>query len=98
MVEYEIQLEDLQIKDDDSYSAAEVKVVFRRRMEYHVTNTFLQTFVLVSVGYLSFFFRVDNFTDRIMVTLTVMLVVATIMSTIQQVTGASKHHHLYAKI
>ncbi|TRY75302.1 hypothetical protein TCAL_15664 [Tigriopus californicus] len=84
LVEYEIQLEDLQIGEEDGVSKAIVKVVFRRRMEYHVTNTFLQTIILVSVGFLSFFFRVDNFTDRIMVTLTVMLVVATIMSTIQQ--------------
>lgn len=85
LVEYEIQLEDLQVMSVNNFSRAVVKVVFRRNMEYHVTNIFLQTLILVSVGYLSFFFRVDNFTDRIMVTLTVMLVVATIMSTIQQV-------------
>ena len=86
-MEYEIQYEDLQIRSRNNISTAVVKVIFRRRMEYHVTNTFLQTLILVSVGFLSFFFRVDNFTDRIMVTLTVMLVVATIMSTIQQVIG-----------
>lgn len=63
-------------------------------MEYHVTNIFLQTLILVSVGYLSFFFRVDNFTDRIMVTLTVMLVVATIMSTIQQSLPKTSYYKL----
>ena len=71
--------------DERNYSTLTVRIPFKRLMEYHVTNTFLQTLILVSVGFLSFFFRVDNFTDRIMVTLTVMLVVATIMSTIQQV-------------
>ena len=37
------------------------------------------------VGYVTFFFDVDNFTDRVMVVLTTMLVIATIQSTIQAV-------------
>ena len=37
------------------------------------------------VGYLSFFFDLENFTDRAMIVLTTMLVIATITSTIQQV-------------
>ena len=41
--------------------------------------------ILVLVGYLTFFFDIENFTDRVMVVLTTMLVVATITSTIQAV-------------
>ena len=37
------------------------------------------------VGYVTFYFDVDNFTDRVMVVLTTMLVIATIQSTIQAV-------------
>ena len=85
MVEYEIQLEDLTVESVNRISRGIVKIVFRRRMEFHVTNTFLQTFLLIGVGYMSLFFAVDNFTDRIMVALTTMLVVATIMSSIQAV-------------
>ena len=59
--------------------------MFRRRMEFHVTNTFLQTLLLVVVGYMSFFFDIDNFTDRIMVSLTTMLVIATIVTANQAV-------------
>ena len=70
---------------ENEISRAAVKIVFRRKMEFHVTNTFLQTFILVCVGYMSLYFDVDNFTDRIMVTLTTMLVVATIMTSIQSV-------------
>ena len=44
-----------------------------------------QTAMLVFVGYLTLFFDIEDFTDRIMVTLTTMLVVATITSSIQQV-------------
>ena len=40
--EYKIQMEDLQIKSVNNISQAIVKFVFRRRIEYHVTKTFLQ--------------------------------------------------------
>ena len=105
--EYEIQMEALQIKSFNNISQAIVKFVFRRRIEYHVTKTFLQvnilvlimiltcldemiyyflqTFILVFIGYLSFYFDVENFTDRAMVVLTTMLVIATITSSIEAV-------------
>ena len=41
--------------------------------------------VLVLIGYLSFYFDLENFTDRAMVVLTTMLVIATITSSIQAV-------------
>ena len=85
LVEYEIQMEKLEVASVGNVSTGTVKIVFRRRMEFHVTNTFLQNFVLIGVGYMSLFFDVDNFTDRIMVTLTTMLVVATITASIQAV-------------
>ena len=85
LVEYEIQMETLEITSKNNISQAIVKIVFRRKMEFHVTNTFLQTFILICIGYMSFYFDVDNFTDRIMVTLTTMLVIATITASIQEV-------------
>merc|ERR1712038_661841 len=48
------------------------------------TNTFLQIVLLVFIGYLTYFFDLTNFTDRIMVVLTTMLVLATITASIQQ--------------
>ena len=42
LVEYEIQMEALQISSRNNISRAELKFVFRRRMEFHVANTFLQ--------------------------------------------------------
>ena len=47
----------------------------------------IQTFILICVGYMSFYFAVDNFTDRVMVSLTTMLVIATVMSSIQSVSS-----------
>ena len=52
---------------------------------YHIVNTLLQTKLLLIVGYFTLFFEEGNFTDRIMVTLTVLLVMATLMGIIQSV-------------
>ena len=85
MVEYIVKKVELQTKSVNNVSQATVKFVFQRRIEYHITGTITQTFILLIVGYLSLFFDVENFTDRIMVVLTTMLVIATISSSIQQV-------------
>jgi len=39
--------------------------------------------ILVLIGYLSFYFDLENFTDRAMIVLTTMLVIATITASIQ---------------
>ena len=51
LVEYEIQMEALEFRSVNNISQGIVKFVFRRNMEFHVTNTFLQTFLLTCVGY-----------------------------------------------
>ena len=86
LVEYEFQQEDVNIGTSvEGMSEAVVKIVFRRRVFYHVTNTCLQTFILAMVAFMTMFFAIDNTTDRVMVTLTTMLVVATVITTIQAV-------------
>ena len=84
LVEYEILSTKLDVGiTAANRSEATVKILFRRRMEYHVANTFCQTFIMFGVGLLSLFFDVRNFTDRMMVTLTTSLVLATIAASIQ---------------
>ncbi len=85
LVEYEIQKEVLEVKTRHHVSMAEIKIVFRRRVEYHLYNTIAQTLILVFVGYMSYYFDLDDFTDRIMVALTTMLVIATATSSIEEV-------------
>ena len=85
LVEYTFLNETLVVESRDDVSIAVLKIVFRRRIEYHLTNTFMQTEVLTLVGFMSFFFSIDNFTDRMMVSLTTLLVVATVTTTIQSV-------------
>ena len=54
LVEYEIQMEHLQISSENNISKAELKFVFRRRMEFHVGNTFLQVRMNTSTNLLHF--------------------------------------------
>ena len=85
LLEYTVKQEAVKFIEKENVTWVAVCVVFQRRMEYHVSNTFLQSFVMVITGGLTFYFRIDNFTDRIMVSLTVMLVVANLISAIQTV-------------
>ena len=86
LAEYNIVVEELNITtSEDDHSLALVKVVFRRQGGFHVVTTFVQTMVIILVAFVTFFFHVRNFTDRIMVNLVLLLVLATINSTVQNV-------------
>lgn len=43
-------------------SEAEIRIVFRRNIEYHIFGTFLQQTALLAVGYLTFYFELTDFT------------------------------------
>ncbi len=72
-------------QSEHNVSRAAITFVFRRRMEYHVFSTILQTGILVLTGYITFYFSIDDFTNRIMVTLTSTLVLATVVSSVRDV-------------
>ncbi len=85
LVEYEIQRTLFEISSEKNFSLARVTFIIRRRMEYHVFSTFLQTGILVLIGYVTFYFNIDDFTNRIMVNLTAALVIATLVSSVREV-------------
>ena len=60
-------------------------ISLHRKIEYHLLGVFLQQTILIIVGFMTFLFEVTNFQDRVMVSLTLMLVIATISTSIQQV-------------
>lgn len=60
-----------------------MELYFRRLVVYFLLNVFLQSFLLVMTGYMSLFFHVSRFSDRVMVALTVMLVMASLQSSVQ---------------
>ena len=66
-----------------TYSKFELKIVFRRLSVYHLLNIYLRTLLLVFTACITLFFDVSNFSDRIMVSLTVILVATTLITTFQ---------------
>ena len=48
-------------------------------------NSFVQTFIVLLVALVTFFFDLDDFSDRIMVNAVLLLAMATITSSIQEV-------------
>merc|ERR1712110_62874 len=60
----------------------QVSLLLTRRWFYHAVSVFLQSVLLLVVAYTTFYYRVDNFQERIMVTITCMLVVANVQSSV----------------
>merc|ERR1719245_443667 len=58
--------------------------LFKRKWTYHFWTIFLQSVLLISVAYMTFYFKISNFQDRIMIAITTMMVVATIQSSINK--------------
>merc|ERR1711978_483740 len=64
------------------YAQMKVSLTFTRRWFYHGVNVFLQSVLLLIVAYMTFYYRVDNFQDRVMVSITTMIVIANVQSSI----------------
>ncbi|XP_023336040.1 uncharacterized protein LOC111707216 [Eurytemora carolleeae] len=73
------------------YGMMEVQIVFQRKWSYHLITVFLQSVFLLLVAYYTFFFRLSNFTDRIMISITCMLVISTIQSKIDRITPKTSY-------
>ncbi|XP_037775243.1 uncharacterized protein LOC119572296 [Penaeus monodon] len=65
------------------------KVLLQRRYGSYIFTTFGPCLVLTLIGYLTLFFGVDNFSDRIMVTLSCLIVVAALFAQIATTTPFS---------
>ena len=66
------------------FGRARVKIMFKRRWVYHLITVFFQSVLLLGVAYMTFYFKISNFQDRIMIAITTMMVVATIQSSINK--------------
>merc|ERR1719219_447190 len=64
------------------YAGMKVTMALTRRCFYHAISVFLQSVLLLIVAYMTFYYRVDNFQDRVMVSITCMLVIANVQSSI----------------
>ena len=72
---------------EGNISQAVVTVVLKRNVGYHLANTVLQILILQLISFMSFYFDLEDFPGRVATTLTTMLVITTILSSIQEVNG-----------
>lgn len=86
LADYQIVMEKLELtKSDSNHSMAIVTVVFKRQTGFHGITTFAQSMVLILVAFVTFFFNIRNFSDRIMVNLILLLILSTLSSSSQSV-------------
>lgn len=64
------------------YGKVILNVVFKRRWIYHLVTIFVQSVALLIVAYMTFYFKLSNFSDRVMIAITIINVVATVQSSI----------------
>ena len=81
-------------REPGPYSEFVVTILFARRSIYHILNVYLQTTLLNLTVLFTLFFDVTNFSDRIMVSLTVMLVVVTLQTQIQATLPPTAYYKL----
>ncbi|XP_069975169.1 uncharacterized protein [Penaeus vannamei] len=80
MLQYQLVQEKIIEKDMGDYSMVEVQLYLENLSTFYITSTYVPTLIIVVIGYLVFFFPINNFNERIMVGLTGLLVEATFFS------------------
>jgi len=96
LVEYIIgdSLMDALDNDTDDTGKVRVMTVFKRKWTYHFWTIFIQSIVLLIVAYMTFYFKISNFQDRIMIAITTMMVVATIQSSINKMVPKTAYYKM----
>lgn len=96
LVEYVIgdSMMDEMNNSTDKTGKVRVMTVFKRKWTFHFWTIFLQSIVLISVAYMTFYFKLSNFQDRIMIAITTMMVVATIQSSINKMVPKTAYYKM----
>ncbi|ROT79297.1 neurotransmitter gated ion channel [Penaeus vannamei] len=72
LTEYEVREVTMEARQRDS--GQKLTVVFTNLFLYYLANSYLPSFLLVVISYSTFYFRLEDFNERIMVSITAMLV------------------------
>ncbi|XP_047495013.1 uncharacterized protein LOC125043107 [Penaeus chinensis] len=84
LLEYELFSERLEFLVERNISYAKVQFVFKNRYVYYIGNAFTPSLMMVIICFLTFHFDLEDFQDRIMVSLTSLLVLVTFFSQTSQ--------------
>ena len=57
----------------DGFSGQQIIIEFENMYLYYITSTYVPTFLLMNVSYLTFWYELEDFSNRIMVSLTSLL-------------------------
>ncbi|KAF2356256.1 Low-density lipoprotein (LDL) receptor class A repeat [Trinorchestia longiramus] len=68
------------MRGSDNNTFFVITLHFRRLYGYHIMNSFFPSLLMALVSYSTFFFQIDDFTNRIMVSLTAQLVLAALFT------------------
>ncbi|KAF2363425.1 Low-density lipoprotein (LDL) receptor class A repeat [Trinorchestia longiramus] len=82
----EYSLEKIEMLDNDrgNYTGKSIRLTLRNLSAYHVTVSFIPTVIMVAICYSTFYYHLDDFNDRIMVSLTSLLVLTTLFTQITE--------------
>ncbi|KAK7072231.1 hypothetical protein SK128_020363 [Halocaridina rubra] len=89
--EYEVVSITLSQDDANGYSRLTVVIRFDSLWGFHIISTYLPTFLMVVIAYSTLYFDLKDFNDRIMVSLTALLVLATLFTQISVTTPRTSY-------
>ncbi|CAL4074235.1 unnamed protein product, partial [Meganyctiphanes norvegica] len=92
LLEYDLMdIEDSVENDTYGNIIAVLQFKLKGKFVFHLVNAFIPTLLLYFVSYATFFFRLENFNERIMTSLTALLVMATLIATSSAVTVQTQY-------
>ena len=89
--EYELRDIEMVLHDWHNFSGQEILINLENLSGFYVSSTYVPTFLMVLICYTTFFFELDDFNDRIMVSLTALLVLATLFTQITETTPTTSY-------
>ncbi|KAF2363426.1 Low-density lipoprotein (LDL) receptor class A repeat [Trinorchestia longiramus] len=84
--EYAVRKVDMFSDDRGNFSGKGIRLVLENLSGFYVSTTYIPTFLMVAICYSTFYYNLDDFNDRIMVSLTALLVLATLFTQITATT------------
>ncbi|KAK4291768.1 hypothetical protein Pmani_035423 [Petrolisthes manimaculis] len=89
--EYELRSVEMVQQDWKNHSGQEIRFRLENLSGFYVSSTYVPTFLMVIICYCTLFFEIEDFQDRIMVSLTALLVLATLFTQITETTPTTSY-------
>ncbi|XP_066957582.1 uncharacterized protein [Macrobrachium rosenbergii] len=89
----EYKVESLKMEDAEwyNYSGRKIVISMDNLSGFHISSTYVPTFLMVVISYSTLYFDLNDFNDRIMVSLTALLVLATLFTQISEITPKTSY-------